>query len=124
MIPVDQEFLVGDGSGRMGDCLRACAASLLGLPRGDVPHFAEDADWLGFTAEFFIGLGFQFRWDNPASFPVEGVMSQIIAIGMSPRAVVHAVIADAHSGDLIHDPHPSRAGLSSFPTATISLVRR
>jgi hypothetical protein len=46
MIPVVQS-IVGDGrDGRpVGDCMRACFASIFELPLSSVPHFAESPSW-------------------------------------------------------------------------------
>lgn len=123
MIPVDQEFTLGDGSGRLGDCLRAAVASSLGLPAADVPHFVEHDDWFGTATSFAHEHGYRLVWDNEATIPVQrDVLDPVIAIGMSPRGVFHAVLVDAQTGALVHDPHPSRAGLSQPPTALMLLV--
>lgn len=108
---VTQTILVGDPSGRLGNCLQAAVASLLDLPLDDVPHFAEFADWFGQMAEFACTYGFDVRWaasDGPA--PQLG-----LAFGPSVRSaeISHAVaILDGETWD----PHPTRAGLTSVTT--------
>lgn len=52
MIPVEQRELFDAETGRRGDCLKCCLASLLELDYADVPHFAAMGDawhseWMG-----------------------------------------------------------------------------
>lgn len=58
MIPVMQQ-VVGDGKdGRpMGDCLRACVASIFELPIADVPHFAEASSWFSAMCDWLRPMG-------------------------------------------------------------------
>lgn len=127
MIPVDQEFTAGDLSGQPGDCLRAAVAAVLELPRDEVPHFLTvraDGDWLAALVEWASSRGYAVRWRDPAVWPVLEVTpgGVVIAVGKSPRAVHHAVVADAVSGELLHDPHPSRAGFTGPALAQLLLV--
>lgn len=115
----DQEILVGDPSGRPGDCLRACVATLLQLPPARVPHLAEFDDWLSGLLAFREGLshfGLQAGYWPP---DMTTELPWVIGIGPSPRGVTHAVVLSATDGTLVHDPHPSRAGLTGHPTAII-----
>lgn len=109
----DQEFLVGDGSGRTGDCLRASVATLLQIDPVRVPHFSEFADWMGAVRCWRDDLAFRFRIRPETKlFPVEGVVGEwVVGCGRSPRGHLHAVVLSAVDGSLVHDPHPSRAGL-------------
>lgn len=129
MIPADQEFVAGDVSGQPGDCLRAAVASVLALPREDVPHFLTvrtDGDWLQALVDWACARGYDVQWQDPARWPVDGDTPGgcVVAVGKSPRAVHHAVVADAVTGALLHDPHPSRAGLTGPVLAQIVLRER
>jgi hypothetical protein len=97
---VTQTITVGDGSGRIGNCLQAAVASLLDLDLGGVPHFAEHDDWLERLVEFGAARGYRVVY-RPR--PVE--------FGRSPRDVPHAVVVI--DGEIVWDPHPSRDGLVS-----------
>lgn len=119
----DQKILAdparGDGhnaDGVPGDCWKACIASLLQVPvYDDVPHFVELDDgkgsWWQLTNQFVWGMTGRtlMHWRNPKYLPED--QEVFIGTGPSPRGNFHhAVLVDRH-GDLIHDPHPSRAGI-------------
>lgn len=96
-----------------GDCLRACLASVLGLPKDVVPHFLKDdspawfddmQSWLG-----SIGLRCLCLPVTPELLPVYiGALGDVMVIagvyvdGDESRR--HAVVAKA--GKIIHDPKP------------------
>lgn len=108
----DQEFLVDDGSGRTGDCLRASMATLLQIDPVRVPHFSEFADWMAAVRCWRDDLAFRFRYPDRLLFPAEGVIGKwVVGGGRSPRGHLHAVVLSAIDGALVHDPHPTRAGL-------------
>jgi hypothetical protein len=73
VIPVVQS-IVGDGlDGRpMGDCERACIASIFELPLGEVPHFAAERNW-------FLAL---LRWLRPF-----GLVADLQVYAPSPRPI-------------------------------------
>jgi hypothetical protein len=116
MIPVDQEFLHKPEEGSIGDCMRACLASVLELPISAVPHFAklyptapefwnELMDWVelqGYDFSHVVPLS----CIDPERFYIVG--------GPSPRSGRHAVVSKGM--DIVHDPHPSRAGLAGSAT--------
>lgn len=114
---VDQEFLTDPNSGVVGDCWRACIASLLGRPRADVPHFvaqsdAAEIDWLEATQRWIRQEYDQELHYFAAQWPIDKSLSKhVIVVGRSPRGVGHAVLALATTGEVVHDPHPSRDGL-------------
>lgn len=115
----DQEFLNDPAAGTVGDCWRACIASMLGRPRADVPHFVArpetEFDWLEQTQHWLRAEYGQELHYVMAKFPVEKSCSQyVIIVGRSPRGLGHAVLASAATGELVHDPHPSRDGLESI----------
>lgn len=114
MKPVDQTAFGVPG----GNCFSACVASLLHLPIEAVPYFmgADNwveafADWLrprGFYPIFLkLGLTSADRW-RPCGLYILG--------GTCVRGA-HAVVA--RGGEIVHDPHPSRAGLDTFEDATV-----
>jgi len=91
------------------DCLRAAVASLLGLEIGSVPHFVEESGpecwvtlckWCGSH-----GIDLEMHYDSDP-----GILC--IAAGLGPRGRRHIVVW--HKG-LVHDPHPSGAGLVGAP---------
>lgn len=109
---VDQTILAGDPE-RQGNCLSACVATFLGRPLDQVPHFAEYAPdrkdaWWDCLIGYMAGHGY---W--PIDLPTinDGVPGeQLFVMGMSPRGVCHQVLYI--DGELWHDPHPSRAGIT------------
>lgn len=132
------------------DCLRTCIASIFQVPYEDVPPFTSDwgpdeemrggksrgwaqecemNEWLGRR-----GLGF-IRLPNPWLALERGKQGAMlpwgicIAEGKSPRGQWdHAVVADARGCGgmvhalIVHDPHPSRAGLAGDPESFVCFV--
>jgi len=107
MIPVDQTYFEGDESGVQGNCLQAAFSSVLEKPLNSVPHFLEFEDWIGALYLYLDGKNLDLRVYHTDP----GVES--IATGMSPRGVRHAIIWNR---GMVHDPHPSRAGLTDEPS--------
>jgi hypothetical protein len=133
MTPVDQTLFV-DRDGR-GDCWPCAIATMLDLPRIEVPEFGgadrgpgsgdrqmtETHDWLAARG---LKLRFVSPWDlrtpdHPQRF--------VIGIGRTVRETQHAVVCDMSVPIVVrpddrgvdrnfmhvaHDPHPSRAGLT------------
>ena len=103
-------------AGIFGDCMRACVASVLGLPREEVPHFVQQAwdlgdrtssGWWALLRDWAQRRGGDFMatyevWDN---YP-----NLTIADGVSMRGTPHVVVADAQ-GNPFYDPHPMGGGL-------------
>ncbi|MCB2412378.1 DUF4326 domain-containing protein [Demequina sp. TTPB684] len=118
-----QEFLHGE-SDVPGDCWRACIAGLTNAPLEVVPHFAQlypdetTPAWWYATVTWVEenAPGTTLVCIDPV-FPVatqtEALPPVVIATGKSPRGdFMHAVLVDWVTGDLVWDPHPSRAGLA------------
>ena len=137
MIPVLQTILAdperGDGhnaEGIAGNCYQAALASVLELPLEQVPHFAQDGErwqetssaWLsaqGVIRSFYVDehltrLTYPLRVEPGTDFwgtPVESLVGALGA-GPSPRGPWrHVVVLDPETGDMLHDPHPSGAGV-------------
>lgn len=120
MKPVDQTSFYEPGKAT-GDCMRACVASILELPIEQVPHFAYDDDgerdesefWNRYIA-FLRSRGFVFI---RCSATTPGLDTDYIACGPGPRGCGHAVVY--RQGVMVHDPHPSRAGLTEVHYAHV-----
>jgi hypothetical protein len=107
------------GGGIPHDCLRAAVASLTGAGYDEVPHFALYPEWWWDVLRTWArGRGRDFA----CLAPVDGQIRQfildapdpplLIAAGPSPRGPSsrHVVLVDLDLA-LVHDPHPSGAGL-------------
>lgn len=115
MIPVDQ-----DTFGAWGNCLSACVASILELPLKEVPLFHDLNEpyvpqVLRLTS-WLRPLGLRASEGSMPVIPIEDLFELdaylpgdfYILCGLSPRRP-HVVVA--RGGFIVHDPHPSRAGL-------------
>ena len=91
------------------NCMQCAAAYMLGLPLAAVPDFQRaGADaWESFEA-FFAGRGFTAEMFPPT---VE-IVGDYLASGYTARETSHMVVM--RGGELLHDPHPSNAGLRSI----------
>lgn len=116
MIEVDQTTFGFPG----GNCFSACLASLLHLPIDDVPYFMHDDRWFDRLEDWLGRRGFY-----PVSFKLGGSwvpQGLHILSGHSPRKpddakALHSVVARRDL--VVHDPHPSRAGLLSHDDVVI-----
>ena len=96
-----------------GNCFQAALAGVLGMSLNAVPHFPllgihhwmrACAAWLEAEHDLLIN-----------TFPDEslGTVRRLHIInGQTERGTSHAVIGDTATGEMVHDPHPSRAGLT------------
>ena len=118
MKKVDQTVFTVPG----GNCFSACVASLLELPIDAVPYFMGDAPagepfaWFDGFLDWLRGFGL---WAIPLpvgnGWEPEGLC---ILSGKSPRgSFYHSVVA--RGLEVVHDPHPSRAGLLSHVDAIV-----
>jgi hypothetical protein len=110
-----------DDHGNPGDCLRACIATVTGLPYELVPHFAQHVSWWDYMRRWARRRGA----DWACVLPVDGSIRHAfedpdrragkgwyIGSGPSPRGPFrHVVVVDADL-QLVHDPHPSGAGVT------------
>lgn len=121
--PVDQTILHDDAL-RPGNCFAAAVASALGRPLRAVPHFVEwgqhlhsgkpkdpenpdTAAWLAMFLGYVSALGLWPEWRDSLEDAEAGEI--VFVAGKSPRGVFHQVLY--RDGELLHDPHPSKAGL-------------
>ena len=118
MKPVDQtEFPIRRPDGtveKRGDCLMACVASILEVPLASLPAMTnahDDGSWWDVLMATLRERGHTVIYDdNTPAFRPSGYH---IAGGPSPRGPWgHAVVA--LDGKVVHDPHPSRAGIEKI----------
>jgi hypothetical protein len=127
MIPVDMiDVPSPDNPEAVGDCFRACIASIFELKAGEVPHFLkiELGTRYAWTYTLDQWLAPQGLWycDFPTEVktwcvhvPLDGVYA--IGTGKSPRYPTwdHSVVVKLHRTEgmrIVHDPHPSRDGVT------------
>lgn len=121
MIRVDQTVFEVPG----GNCFSACVASLLELPIEQVPYFMGDEpfdteprdDWFPTLLDWLEPRGW---WAVPVPLNNDWRPSGLcILSGKSPRGDFdHSVVAMGRGCgeplEVVHDPHPSRAGVTSL----------
>lgn len=112
--PVDQT-LFGEP---YGNCFAACVATIFGLGIDDVPNFCAHQDWQKRCADWFGERGFAVLRLTIAAADLDDGRAIInewlpgtlaIVTGKADRGLLHATVW--RGGELVHDPHPSRAGL-------------
>jgi hypothetical protein len=106
MKPVDQTIF-----GEKGDCFEACLASILEIPLEVIPVFKE-SDWFRRTNEWLAKRGLfyvEVRFDEDGLDLMQKFMGYHLICGVAERGLHHAVIG--YKGVIVHDPHPSRAGI-------------
>jgi len=115
MIPVDQRII-----GEMGDCFTCCLASLFELSYEEVPYFIGMGNhWHGEFFKFIFEHGYEYKGlatsERIASGISVGVDGYFLVSGESPRgfSTGHAVVYKGT--ELVHDPHPSKAGILGEP---------
>lgn len=129
MKPVDQTILAPPSA----NCMAACVASVMARPLWTVPNFViryttSPEDWYERFTEWVASEGWAIvTLQGEASGETWGFQTPkglaVIATGPSPRApsfpdwpdMQHSIVQDARTGKLLHDPHPSRAGLAGSP---------
>ncbi|WP_288927255.1 hypothetical protein [uncultured Maritimibacter sp.] len=120
----DQTTFSNKSAGTHGDCCRACCATILQIDPSDLPHpIAENGEWNMAFHRALRERGYSLRtvknlpeWAASLEAIDTGwgdfVIPRIVmATGISPRGVRHAVVYDRLAQRMIHDPHPSRAGI-------------
>lgn len=101
-----------------GDCTECSVATLLAIPRAEVPCFHGADGPVGFwdrLDEFFAARGmYLHRFDGTWTFPC-----LYLAGGRTARETNHMVVM--RDGELFHDPHPSGSGLTEMRHAFIAV---
>jgi len=107
--PIDQDIF----GNLKGNCFQAAVASILELPLEDVPHVMIHDDWDVRLHEWLS----QFNlWTVAVDAKIAKEYNHIPAgyhliSGQSPRGDFwHTVVG--YQGEMVHDPHPSRDGLT------------
>jgi len=105
-----------DANGNPGDCLTACVASLTGEPYEDVPHFAQHVSWWSYMRRWARARGADFACIVPVDGSIRHVIDEAerglaIGSGPSPRGPFRHVVVVDEDLQLVHDPHPSDAGV-------------
>jgi len=118
--PVDQTVFQPP----LGDCFRACVASVFELPLDAVPNFCGDhrEQWFDACRRWLHARGFDAVLLVPEileqSPPPQGVC---IVSGKSPRGDwLHSVVYV--DGKPAHDPHPSRAFVAKIQDVLLFLA--
>ena len=137
MIPVNQKYKHDPDAGVVGDCFRACLASLLELPLEQIPHFARESataglesmmplveDWLAARGLYLFNFPVSppFGYRDPTREIVRRYgkrnpnIHYILSGATRPDAdetgddrYNHAVIC--HGGQIVHDPNDSKPGV-------------
>lgn len=93
-----------------GDCLRAAAATALGVDVGELRHYAMFLSWFNAMRLDARRHGLDWFLTVDGQLPVAEA-SLSLASGPSPRGSFWHVVVVDHANEMVHDPHPSRAGL-------------
>ncbi len=90
-----------------GNCTEAALASLFGIKLDEVPSMQglADSDYWDALDAFVASRGYDLSMQPPSYRPA----GLYLADGPSARGCGHFVVM--RDGDVVHDPHPSRAGL-------------
>jgi len=86
------------------NCMQCCVSYMMGLPLENVPDFATDGGWERFSD--FAEMQGYVAVMLPGNREYE---SDYLASGTTARGTSHMVVMN--DGKLVHDPHPSNAGL-------------
>lgn len=107
--------------GEQGNCYAACLASLFHFPLHSIPVY-PDKDWFLSYQRWLRprGLMVMVFHENPFSLPEYSEFGVCVASGMGPRGYRHAVLWQ--DGKLLHDPHPSNAGLVSVDEYDVFVI--
>lgn len=123
MIFYDQENIYDPNDPtKRGDCVRACIKTILQRPLLDCPHPIEhsgqwnEAFWQYIDEVLNMELHYRSLKHGQTITDVHG--PYVIACGPTERTKIlkcqHGVVWDTTNNVMLHDPHPSRAGLIGF----------
>ncbi len=117
----DQETFSDPDAGTFGDCTRACVRTAAQNPMPLLPHpIGNRNEW---NYEFFevledeYGLLLQYqpvRHGKNYDFLDRIVMAGGNTVRTEETGASHLVVYDRIAGRVIHDPHPSRDGLTTI----------
>jgi hypothetical protein len=107
---VEQRKPHDPGNGVTGDCYRACVASMLRFPYEAVPAFEDTPSSIHFR---LMVDNYLAMFDLYSHRELEAPDGYSIAVGPSPRFPGMAHCCIALDGEIIHDPHPRKAGLET-----------
>jgi len=125
MTPIKQTILHDPDNGLYGNCAQAAFASLFDLPIDDVPHFGDGLNegekdgiiydgrvqtWLKTMGYGLFVLPVHCNLKEWQDY-IANVADHHLISGRTERNTQHAVVGKR--GVVIHDPHPSNAGLLS-----------
>lgn len=126
MIAYDQRILHDPDVGLVGDCFRTSLACILEEDPESVPHFYHDMCTpqiaIPRVNEFLKprGLGYiEFHIAASTRLATIGVTGHYVLSGISPRPqndCDHSVVGFGQF-EVVHDPHPSRAGIQPYNDA-------
>jgi hypothetical protein len=118
-------------AGLPGNCLQTAVASLLELEVDQVPHFALYVDWFAAMRRWARDRGGDFTY-FPFPVPEEHAeawascqrwgrehSAYVILGGPSPRGPFGHVVVGTVDLETVHDPHPSRAGITAVEDAIL-----
>lgn len=115
MIPVAQSKLYHPDALHLGNCLQACVASVLDLPLWMVPAFDDLRRGVSMQegVDLWARRMFGLQYIRTIGHEIDRLPAFYIVSGPSPRGggIYHAVVYS--HGELVHDPHPSGAGVVS-----------
>lgn len=100
-----------------GNCMMSCFAGYFDLNIDQVPPIEEFFDdpkvsWYWEFMQWLESMGYEeVRHGKNDPSGNDGFDDYYFATGLSPRGISHMVIYK--DGHMVHDPHPSRAGLVS-----------
>ena len=125
MKKVDQ-IVIGKNGNTLGDCFRACLASIFEFDIKSMPNFWEETqdakiywkltnEWLAENYDYKC-IVVKISNDEMDVF-VKDVLC--IAIADSIRGAEHAVV---WYNEMIHDPHPDRSGILNKPECFTFLI--
>ena len=98
-----------------GDCWRAALASVLDLSAEEVPHFGLYVSWWFETRRWMQSRGLDLAYYYADDWSGEMAAWPMVLDGPSPRGPFrHCVVGLVDTGELVWDPHPSRAGLTEI----------
>lgn len=109
---------------KQGNCFATCVACLFDIKDVDsVPNFCVDYDdWFKAFCDFISQYGYTAIMLTP-NHEVRARLKDtlMIAGGMSPRGINHAVIVKGE--ELVWDPHPDNTGLLKIEDVTVLIPK-